>query len=292
MSKLFRFIINKIFWGFLQYIVSEKLYTKIRYWLVMGDSGNFEKPQRFTEKIQYIKFYERTELRKTVAHRIKVRDYVRSKVGEKHLIPILGIYDKFTKNDWEILPHQFVLKANHGCGMIEIVTDKSQQDFEQLHLKTVKWQKTDYYKVGREWVYKGLSREILAEKLLLDENEEIPKDWKFFCFNGEAKIIQVDFGRFSDVQTRNLYDRNFKRLDTELLYPSNNFDINKHQLLNQAIRIAEKLSEDFTFIRVDLYVTQNKIFFGELTNYPGNGFIPFKPIKMEYEIGSWLKLNI
>src|SRR5690554_2931099 len=121
MKSIIQSIASKVFWGFLQYVVSDKAYAKIRYWLVMGDSGNFEEPKRFTEKIQNIKFFDRSELRKTVADREKVRGFVRDKIGEKHLIPLLGVYDEFTKNDWNHLPNQFVLKANHGCDMVEII---------------------------------------------------------------------------------------------------------------------------------------------------------------------------
>lgn len=284
-------IVAKLFWGFLQYVVSDKAYANIRYWLVMGDFGNFEQPERFTEKIQHIKFYERTPLRKLVANRIEVRDYVQKKVNENILIPLFGVYDHFTYQDWEKLPDQFVLKANHGCGMIEIIDNKSLYKFEEIQQSVMQWQKKDYSKVGREWVYKGLPRKILAEQLLLKPNGEIPEDWKFFCFHGEVKIVQVDFDRYNDKHSRNLYDRNFKKLDMKLLYPTNDIELKKPYLFDSAIAIAEKLSKDFTFIRVDLYLVDDTIFFGELTNYPGNGFIPFQPEEKEYEIGKLLQLR-
>lgn len=289
--KVIKTIIAKLFWGFLQHVVSDKTYAKIRYWLVMDDFGNFEQPERFTEKIQYIKLYEQTPLRKLAANRIEVRDYVQKKVSDDILIPLFGVYDRFTHQDWEKLPDQFVLKANHGCGMIEIISNKSQHKFENIQRSVMQWQKKDYYKVGREWAYKDLPRQVLAEQLLLKPNGEIPEDWKFFCFNGEVKIVQVDFDRYNNIHARNLYDRNFRKLDVELLYPINDFEIEKPDLFDSAITIAEKLSKDFTFIRVDLYLMYTKIFFGELTNYPGNGFIPFQPEEKEYEIGKLLQLR-
>ena len=160
--------------------------------------------------------------------------------------------------------------------MVSIVRDKTDSDYSKIEQVTEEWMATDYFTIGREWVYKGLKRTILAEKLLLDENGQIPSDYKFFCFDGEVKIIQVDFNRFGN-QKRNLYDRNFNQIEGQLLYPNFDGDVSKPAGLDQAIEIAESLSKEFSFIRVDLYIVNNHVYFGELTNYPGNGFINFRP---------------
>ncbi|MFP8490142.1 ATP-grasp fold amidoligase family protein [Gracilimonas sp. Q87] len=292
MNKVLHFLVSKLFWGILIHFVNDYWYAKIRYWLVMDKWGDFHDPVLFTEKIQYIKLYERTKLRKMVADRLKVRNYVLTKVGEEHLIPLLGNYDTLKQKDWNILPDQFVLKANHGCGMVKIITDKTQQSYEHIIALTEKWKNIDYYQIGHEWVYKGLSREIIAETLITDSNNRIPKDWKFFCFHGEVKVIQEDVGRYeSEPHTRNLYDRNFNKIEAKLLYPPYSGKTQKPELWDLAIEVAESLSSDFNFIRVDLYITQSNVYFGELTNYPGNGFIPFEPRSMEYKIGNLLDLK-
>ncbi|HKK25202.1 MAG TPA: ATP-grasp fold amidoligase family protein [Gracilimonas sp.] len=292
MQRMIHFIVSKLFWGFLIHFLNDKWYAKIRYWLVMNKWGNFENPRLFTEKIQYIKLYERTPIRKMAADRLKVREYVSEKVGSEHLISLLGTYSILTKEAWEYLPQQFVLKANHGCGMVKIIRNKSDHSHNEIFDLTEEWKATDYYKVGHEWVYKGLSREIIAEKLITDPQGQIPKDWKFFCFHGEVKIIQEDIDRYGDhPQSRNLYDRSFQKIDAELLYPSSSHISKKPPLLSEAIQIAETLSQDFNFIRVDLYITEDMVYFGELTNYPGNGFIPFQPRSREYEVGNLLDLN-
>lgn len=258
----------------------------------MNKWGDFEHPQLFTEKIQHIKLYERTPIRKMAADRLRVREYVSDKVGSQCLIPILGTYETLTKETWDSLPQQFVLKANHGCGMVSIIQSKSDHSFQEIFKLTETWKNTDYYKVGHEWVYKGLSREIIAEKLITDSQGQIPKDWKFFCFHGKVKIIQEDIDRYGNFpQKRNLYDRNFNKIDAELLYPPDQQPGKKPGLIEKAISIAETLSQEFNFIRVDLYITGDQVYFGELTNYPGNGFIPFKPRSKEYEIGQMLDLS-
>ncbi|MGK7371059.1 MAG: ATP-grasp fold amidoligase family protein [Candidatus Halalkalibacterium sp. M3_1C_030] len=284
-----KFILSKIFWGFLRHLLSDKQYALYRYWLELDEWPDLENPQTFTEKIQYIKLYQRNELRERVADRIKVRTYVADKIGKDHLIPLLGNFQEITRDVWQELPNQFVLKANHGCGMLEIVRDKNQADYDEIYRNTENWKETDYSKIGREWVYEGLPRTILAEKLLLDSGNSIPVDYKFFCFHGSVKIIQIDFDRFSD-QRRNLYDREFNRLDARLLYPNYDKPVEKPDKLDKAIEISELLSADFNFIRVDLYLMENNIYFGELTNYPGNGFVPFEPESMNYKIGKLLRL--
>lgn len=285
-----KYILSKFFWGVGRHLLSDRQYAKVRYRLELDRPLNLENPQRFTEKVQYIKLNEQTELRKTVADRTKARDYVSEKAGEEYLIPLIGVYDELKPENWKSLPSQFVLKANHGCGMLEIVRDKQQADFEAVRRKTEKWKITDYYRFSREWVYKDLPRTLLAEKLLLDSDGNIPSDYKFFCFNGQVEVIQVDTGRFRE-QKRNLYDRNFQPMDAELLYPTYKGSIPKPASLDKAIELAETLSADFSFIRVDLYLLENHIYFGELTNYPGNGFIPFKPDTVELQMGSLLELT-
>lgn len=288
-KTIWKTIASKLFWGLFRHFLSDKLYAKVRYQLEMDRPLNLANPERFTEKIQYIKLYERTNLRQQVADRTQVREYVARKAGEEYLIPLLGVFDELTPENWENLPSQFVLKANHGCGMLEIVKDKDRADYQTVRKKSERWKSTNYYRIGREWVYKDIPRTIVAEKLILDSSGSIPSDYKFFCFDGQVEVIQVDIGRFND-QKRNLYDRNFNRLQAKLLYPNFEGSPDKPARLDEAIDVAEKLSAGFNFIRVDLYVLENHVYFGELTNYPGNGFIPFEPDEMEYKMGSLLKL--
>lgn len=289
LKKILKTVFRKIFWGGLRHVLSDLQYAKMRYWLEIDRPLNLKNPKRFTEKIQYIKLFERTNQRQQVADRTEVRKYVSQKAGEDYLIPLIGVFDELTSEVWESLPSQFVLKANHGCGMLQIVRNKNQADFNKVREKTKTWQNTDYYRFGREWVYKELPKTLVVEKLILDASGTIPSDYKFFCFDGRVEVIQVDTGRFED-QKRNLYDRNFKRLEAELLYPNFEGRQDKPALLEVAIEVAEKLSSEFNFIRVDLYVLENHVYFGELTNYPGNGFIPFKPEEMEVKMGSLLNL--
>lgn len=269
--------------------MSDESYLKFRYWLELDEWPNLNQPKKFTEKIQYLKLHEQTGLRKKVANRTTAREYVTKKVGSEYLIPLIGIYDELSREIWDSLPNQFVLKANHGSAMLRIVFDKTQENYSKIYHQTEKWKKFNYAQFGRERVYEGIPRTIVTEKLLLDANQTIPADYKFFCFNGRVEIIQVDIDRFNN-QKRKLLDRDFKEIDATVLHPKYEEELEQPENLDEAIEIAEKLSSDFNFIRVDLYLLENQIYFGELTNYPGNGFKPFQPKSMEYKIGDLLQL--
>lgn len=282
-------LLKKLFWGVFRHFLSDRQYAKVRYWIEMGRIPDLENPESLTEKIQYLKLNERTELRKKVADRIAVRDYVREKTGEEYLIPLLGNFEELTQQNWDSLPSSFVLKANHGCKMVKIVKDKSEETFSEVQQLTRSWQDTDYYKLGREWVYKDVPRTIVAEQLLLDEDGSIPRDYKFYCFHGKVEFMQIDYDRFGE-QTRNLYNRNFNILPYKFNYPKNDNSVFQHPLFEQAVKLSERLAEKFNFIRVDLYLLRDTVYFGELTNFPANGFIPFEPHSANLELGQKLKL--
>lgn len=288
--KIYKTALTKLFWVIFRHFLTDRQYAKVRYWLEHDEYLDLQAPKKFTEKIQHLKLFERTKLRQTFANRIAVREYVKKQAGAKYLIPLIGNYQELTLDIWQALPSQFVLKANHGCGMLRIIQDKEQVDFKEVKQQTEQWKQTDYAKFGREWAYEGLPRTIVAEKLLLDNDHTIPKDYKFFCFNGHVELIQIDFDRFGD-QRRNLYDRNFNRLPAKLLYPHYSGPVQKPENLSKAIQLAETLSSSLNFVRVDLYLLDDHIYVGELTNYPGNGFVPFEPEEMEYKMGALLELH-
>jgi len=287
---MLHFIAKKLFWGFFRHILSDKAYARVRYKLERGIFPNLKNPERLTEKIQLLKLFDRNPLRQRVADRMEMRDYVSGKSTSDHMVPVLGVYDTFEKKDWSRLPNQFVLKANHGCGFVKIIRDKPSEKFEKIKQLTEYWQRQDYSRLGREWVYKDLPRSIIAEELLLSDSGDIPRDFKFTCIHGKAEFVQVDVGRFDD-QRRNLYDRDFNLLDVKLLYPQFEGELEKPGLWDEAVQLSEILAEEFDFIRVDLYLVDGKIYVGELTNFPGSGFIGFDPDEFDKKMGKKLSLS-
>lgn len=269
-------------------ILSDKQIAFLRFILKHKYIPRLTKPRSLSEKIQYIKLYNRNPVRKLIVDRLKVRSYVSEKSSSCKLVNILWSGTSFTKAAWETLPRKCVIKANHGSGMTMII-DKNLVSVEDVINKTEEWMKLDYSRIGREWVYKGIDRYLLVEEMLTF-GDDVPPDYKFFVFNQKVELVQVDLDRFSN-HSRNLYSRNFDKLDATLSY-SGTEGIAKPKAFEKAIRIAEELSVDFDFIRVDLYLIDDEVYFGELTNTPENGFGRISPKELDFELGEKLPAHI
>lgn len=244
-----------------------------------GYELNLENPQTFSEKLNWYKLNDRNPLMAKCADKIAVREYLTEKGYGDMLNEIFGVYDKVSDIDIDALPEQFVLKAAHGSHMNVIVTDKKAVNWTQQKLLMRTWLKQNIYWSGREWVYKDLPKRILAEKYLEDETGEL-RDYKFFCFNGVPRYMQMDFGRFTGKQQRNYYDMQLQWIDIFDGIPS---DKNEPCSLSEdtffAMKtIAADIAKDFSqFVRIDFYALRGKIYIGELTFFDGGGFVFFEP---------------
>ncbi len=276
--KLFKVFYNSL---------NDYWYAKIRFIKSHGYIPNFRNPRSFSEKINHIKLYKINELREKIVDRIWVREYVKQKAPECKLIENLWVGKEFTKEVWNSLPQEFVIKGNHGSGMVKVV-DKNLSPFLEILDLTKAWMITDYAKLGREWFYSKVEPLIIVEEKLKFKND-VPPDFKFFCVNGKVELIQIDSDRFTE-HTRSLYDKDFSMLDIDLRYKRGR-GIQKSPLFDKAILIVEKLSKEFDFIRVDVYLLEDKIYFGELTNIPGNGIEKFSSKSFDFELGKKLVLN-
>lgn len=251
---------------------------------------NIITPKSLTEKILKIKVSSSggdAELRKLVSDRVKVRDYVEKKSPECKTIDLLWHGTDFNEGIWNDLPVRFVIKANHGSKMVKIV-DKGKDNFIDVKNITKDWLNTDYYKKGREWVYKDIERVLVVESFLSFDGD-VPPDYKFFCLNGKVAFVQVDLDRYNG-HSRNIYDRDFNLLDVNYHFPKG-YIIEKHERFDDALNVAEDLAVDFDFIRVDLYLVKDGIYFGELTNFPGNCLESFSDYKFDLDMGSKLVLG-
>lgn len=248
-------------------------------------------PQSFSEKIQWLKLYDRNPLYTTMVDKYAVRDYIKSRTDELSLIPLLGVWDSFEEIDFSTLPQQFVLKCNHDSGSVIICKDKATLDMKAANRSLSLALKQNYYYVGREWPYKNVKPRIIAEQFMVDDSGEGLRDYKFFCFNGEPRFLYVGQGLTADHSLKiDFYDMDwqptpFYRLDYERLG-----DIPKPSNFSQMVEMARALSKDIPFVRVDIYSINGKAYFSEFTFFPGGGHIPFEPKEYDMIIGSWLKL--
>ncbi|WP_078429777.1 ATP-grasp fold amidoligase family protein [Alkalihalobacterium alkalinitrilicum] len=269
----------------------DNLYLKLLFRARLGKELNLRNPNTFNEKLQWLKIYDRNPKYTTLVDKYEVRKHVSNTIGKEYLIPLLGVYDKVDEIDITTLPNEFVLKCTHDSGGIVICKNKNNFDVELAREKLRRSINKNYFYQYREWPYKNVNPKIVCEKYMVDESGKELKDYKIFCFNGEPKIIQVDFNRFTG-HTRNLYDTNWNYLPTSFQYPTNpDIVINKPNRLAEMIKLARILAEGLTFVRIDFYSINDRIFFGEITFYPESGFGNFYPNTLGVEMGEWIKLS-
>jgi len=268
----------------------DKLYLKMLYRAETGKTLNLECPESYNEKLQWLKLYDRNPMYSKLVDKYTVRNYVSKKIGDEYLIPLIAVYDSVEEIEWESLPRQFVLKCTHGSGSNIICKDKNELNIKEVKKKLNNWMKKNWYWFGREWVYKNVKPRIICEKYMVDESGTELKDYKFFCFNGQTKLIQVDFGRFTN-HKRNLYDTNWHLLDLSIKFPNDlQRDIEAPAKLKEMLSLASKLSSNFPHVRVDFYNVRGRIFFGEITFVHGSGFEKFTPPSYDKILGNWINL--
>ncbi|AAS44288.1 MULTISPECIES: ATP-grasp fold amidoligase family protein [Bacillus] len=273
-------------------VIPDKTYLEIKYKLTTGKKLDFENPKTFNEKLQWLKLHNRNPEYTTMVDKFEVRKYIADKIGEEYLIPLIGVYDSFEEIDFEVLPNQFVLKPNHTSGNVYICKDKSKINYKELKKEINMWLKRKYYWMHREWPYKNVKPKIVCEKYMVDESGTELKDYKMYCFNGETKIIQVDYDRFNG-HKRNLYNSKWEYVPTSIKYPSNpDIIIKKPNKLKEMLELANILSKGHPYVRVDFYSINEKLYFGEITFYPEAGYGKFDPVDLDIEMGNLIKLPI
>ena len=259
------------------------------YYVRTGRRLNLDKPQTYNEKIQWFKLYGVSPQIRNLVDKYKVREYVRDKIGEKYLIPLLGVWNYPEDIDFSTLPEKFVIKANHGCQYNYIVRDKSSLNRDAFIKTADRWLTEDFAFRTLEMQYHNMQKYLIAEELLEnDVGEDIP-DYKFFCFDGKPTFFWIDFNRYGN-HKRNIYDMNWNLVDW--IYDYDNIDtaVIKPEKWEEMVQVVRKLSEGFSHVRVDLYYAKRKVYFGELTFTTGSGFGKFIPDNADYMLGNMWKL--
>lgn len=295
--------------------MDDETYLKRYYKLRMGKELNLDNPQTFNEKLQWLKLHDRKDIYTTMVDKYEVKKYVADIIGEKYIIPTLGVWNKFDNIDFDSLPDQFVLKCTHDSGGLIIVRDKSKLDINLARKKINKCLKRNYYTHGREWPYKNVRPRIIAEKYMEEagaskKGEEL-KDYKslhldnisysvkpdhnlnvykIFTFDGEPYLIQV----IQDDKTKNesidYFDLNWNLLEMRQSYPNSERHLKRPSKLGEMLELTSRLSNRKPFIRVDFYEINGIVYFSEFTFYSDAGFEPFYPDSWDSILGAKIKI--
>ncbi|UQF24036.1 glycosyl transferase [Vagococcus lutrae] len=256
--------------------VSSETLVRYHYYKVFKRRLRLNPPILFSEKIQYIKLYDKNPLYSTLVDKVEVKKYVSKVLGNKdnYIIPTLGVWDSFDQIDFNELPKKFVLKCNHDSGSYIIVKDKEKLDKNFAKTKLEKALNKNFYEVGREWAYKNVTPKIMAEKYIEDSKTKDLNDYKFYCFNGKVDCVMICTERDSGNTKFYFFDKQwkFKKYNTSSLQIDSNFTLPKPEKFDEMITLAEKLSTGLKFVRIDLYYVNGSIYFGEYTLYPLSGY--------------------
>ena len=273
-------------------VLPDKYYLTIMYWLVFGKKLNLDSPVTYSEKIQWLKLYDRKPEYTMMVDKYEVKEYVASIIGERYIIPTLGVWDHFEDIDFSSLPNRFVLKCTHDSGGLVICRDKSKLDINSTRNKINECLKNNYYWHGREWPYKNVKPRIIAEEYMEDEKTQELRDYKFFSFDGTTRALFIASDRFkAGEETKfDFFDSEFNHLPFTNGHPNANHLPDKPQTFEEMKRLANKLSKGFPQLRVDFYEVNGKVYFGELTFSHFSGLMPFKPEEWDYVFGSWVVL--
>ena len=271
---------------------SDEKFLKKLFKLRMGKELNLDNPQTFSEKLQWLKLYNRKPEYTMMVDKYAVKEYVASMIGGEYIIPTLCVYNSVDEIDFNSLPNQFVLKCTHDSGGLVICKDKSKLDIKSARKKLAKSLMNNYYYQNREWPYKNTTPRIIAEQYMEDESGYELKDYKFFCFDGEPKCCQVIAGR-KDVMTVDFFDKDWNHLPFHepRIYPYSWELVSRPQSYENMWKLAQKLSANQPFLRVDFYNINGQIYFGELTFFPTSGMGGFDPEEWDYTFGNWIKLS-
>ena len=267
----------------------QKFYARIHYEYYHCKKLNLENPVEFSEKIHWLKVYYHLPVLTQLVDKYAVRSFVKERVGEQYLNVIYKVYDRVSEVNFDELPNEFVIKATHSCNTNIIVNDKSKLNKLKARYLMRKWMSENlYYSGGQEWAYKNVKPRLIAEKILKPK-DDVLKDFRFFCFLGEPKYVQIGC-EYEGKRYVSYYDLNWQKIPVTGVSPSHPVDLEKPNQFEQMVQVAKSLSKGFPFVRSDMYPIDDGIVFGELTFYPNDGRVSYDPQVYNKVFGDYLIL--
>lgn len=293
-GKIIILKVSNIVFSLLNVLVSDVNWQKSQYKKIFGRELNLCNPQTFSEKLLYLKLFYKNPLIHLCADKHFVYDYVKMLDLENILIPVLGVYNRAEEIEFDSLPNRFFIKVTQGSGG-NLLVDKKAKDYNPKMIREYynELRKRDYYKIGREWSYKGLKSKLMIVPEIFNRDGSPLVDYKFYCFEGKLRYYMVSYGEYEYNVRNHKFDANNQSIDhlfkEKTVLASD--DIQLPSNIEEMKQIAERLSKPFPHVRVDLYNVDGKILFGELTFYSSGGFVKVFNDEMNRKIASWIHLE-
>lgn len=269
--------------------LSDKQYLQLKFYDTFGCFMDFSNPQTFNEKLQWLKVYNHNPEYTIMVDKYESKGYVENVIGDKYIIPTLGVWNHFDEIDFDSLPDQFVLKCTHDSGGLIICRDKSSFDVDEAKKKIETSLLNNFYYMGREWPYKNVQPRIIAEQYYADDL----RDYKLFGFDAMPRMKLVCSVRFTkDGVKDDFYDEVWNHLNVQSPVHGNAFfPILRSKQFELIKMLTVKLSENISFARIDFYEIDENVYFAEITFSPAGGFENFKPEEWNLELGEWIQLS-
>lgn len=286
---------DKIKWRYHQFLKRHYpfFWSKHLYKNNLGRTTKFKDPKDLNEKIQWLMFFTDTASWTMLADKYAVRQYVKERIGENYLIPLIGKWDRAEDINFEELPDKFVIKPNNGSYDTVICRNKKDANIEEIR-KKMAYSLT--HKFGYEHAephYLRIRPCIVAEVLLESDAAGGLIDYKVWCFNGKPHCIFVCANRDNEHHHTDFvyYDLDWQK-HSECLTEEfrNSFNCPRPENLEELLVIASKLSQGFPQVRVDLYIVHGKIYFGEMTLSSNFGMMPYLSPDALVEMGKQVQL--
>lgn len=246
-------------------------------------------PETFNEKVQWRKLNDRNPLFTTLADKLEVKKYLSGFSSDLFVPKVLWEGECLSGLTTAELPSDYVIKSNNQSGTIRIVRNSAHLCATELLGLEKEWQSIGLDEAFVEWGYSNIPTKYFVEEFL-DFDEIVPIDYKFWIFGNKMEFVQVDVGRFTE-HTRAFYDLNWKKMEFLMTFPDVKIELEKPANYKEMIQVAEKLSLGLDYARVDLYTDNKKIYFGEITLYPGSGYEKFSPLYFDRTIGELWKIS-
>ena len=288
--KILTFL-NSVGFGWL---FSDKFAIKFTYYKRMGVLPNLDNPKTFNEKLNWLKLNLRSPDQTTKVDKVKVKELVANRIGEEYVIPLLATWDRAEDIDISSLPEQFVIKCNHAGGVF-ICKNKSEFNVDLIKKKVAKLLKKNYFYPSRCWPYKNVERKVFAEEFVKNNSSEENTDlivYKVFVFNGRSKLIQVIQNDKTPNESIDYFNTNWDLLNIRQNYKNSEVHVEKPEVLDEMLKLSNKLSDKVPFVRVDWYIVDGKLKFSEFTYYSDSGFERFYPDEWDEKLGKLIKLPI